>query len=113
MDVEDMEVKIFKALAHPIRLSIVKKLRNGALCVCDMNKEVEFSQSNLSQHLKILRDAGLVVYEKDGSRINYKLKHEEILAVIDAMEKLLIQDIKEMSKVISDKEDKVQLGLTY
>jgi ArsR family transcriptional regulator len=68
MTLEDMYVRIYKALAHPIRIKIVKTLRDGPLCVCNLNENVEFTQSNLSQHLKILKDSGILRSEKDGLR---------------------------------------------
>jgi len=100
VNVEELEVKILKALAHPIRLKIVKKLRNGTLCVCDLNTDVEFSQSNLSQHLRILRDADIVTYEREGTKILYSIKNEEIIKLIDIVEKIIFNEITEMSKNI-------------
>ena len=93
MELEGMEVSIFKALAHPIRLKIIKKLRERVYCVCEMNEDVEFSQSNLSQHLKILRDAGLVYSEKEGMRINYYIKNPDVFQVIDTVESILRKNI--------------------
>lgn len=93
MDLENMEVNIFKALAHPIRLKIIKKLRERVYCVCEMNEDVEFSQSNLSQHLKILRDAGLVYCEKEGMRINYYVKNTDVFQIIDLAEDILRKSI--------------------
>jgi ArsR family transcriptional regulator len=81
MTLEDMYVKIYKALAHPIRMKIEMNLLNGPLCVCDLNENVEFSQSNLSQHLKILKDSGILTSEKDGIRIMYKIKDAEVRAL--------------------------------
>lgn len=93
MDLENMEVNIFKALAHPIRLKIIKKLRERVYCVCEMSEDVEFSQSNLSQHLKILRDAGLVYCEKEGMRINYYVKNTDVFQIIDLAEDMLRKSI--------------------
>jgi ArsR family transcriptional regulator len=98
MELENLEVSIFKALAHPIRLKIIKKLREKTYCVCEMNEDVEFSQSNLSQHLKILRDAGLVVCEKEGMRINYRIKNPDVLKIINDAESMVIKSIKELSE---------------
>lgn len=98
MNIEDMELKIFKALAHPVRLKIIKKLSDKTLCVCELNKDVEFSQSNLSQHLKILKDAGILNSEKKGLWMHYGLKNSEILKVLKIIEEIIIKDIKKISE---------------
>lgn len=103
MDLENLEVNIFKALAHPIRLKIIKKLTEKVYCVCEMNEDVEFSQSNLSQHLKILRDAGIVYSEKDGMRINYYIKNPDIIQVTGLVEEMVRKSIKELSEKIDVK----------
>lgn len=98
MNLENIELKIFKALAHPIRLKIIKKLNDKKLCVCELNEDVEFSQSNLSQHLKILKDAGILESEKNGLWMNYSIKNTDILKVLEIIENMIIKDIKEMNE---------------
>ncbi len=98
MNLEDIEVKIFKAMAHPIRLKIIKKLQNEKLCVCKLNEDVEFSQSNLSQHLKILKDAGILNAEKKGLWMHYSVKNPEILKVVEIVEAIVVESIKEMNE---------------
>jgi len=104
MTIEEMYVRIYKALAHPIRIKIVRLLRDGPLCVCVLNENVEFSQSNLSQHLKILRDAGILKAEKDGIRIVYSIKDEEILKLLEVTGKIIKAEIDMMSSEYSDDE---------
>ena len=97
MTLEDMYVRIYKALAHPIRIKIVRTLRNGPLCVCTLNENVEFSQSNLSQHLKILKDAGILKSEKEGIRILYSIKDDEVKNLLDVTEKIIKNEISMMN----------------
>lgn len=96
MNIESMQVKLFKALAHPIRLNIVKKLIPGELCVCELINDVEFSQSNLSQHLKILKDAGILISEKEGLRVNYSIYNTDIKDIIEISEKLIKANVEKM-----------------
>ena len=91
---EDYMVKLFKSLGHPVRLKIVKKLGRERLCVCELQEDVEFSQSNLSQHLKILRDSGVLTAEKEGLKVMYQLKDERFLQVIDTMEKIMESNLR-------------------
>lgn len=85
----DQQVRLLKALAHPIRLQIVKLLIDkGESCVCELNECVEFSQSNLSQHLKILRDAYVVSTRKKGQWMMYSVSDTYINNIIEALEKI-------------------------
>lgn len=58
----------FKALGEPTRLKIIKLLSSKDLCVCELEEIMQFSQPRISQHLKVLKQAGLVKERKDGQR---------------------------------------------
>lgn len=90
MNQQDKSVKIFKALGHPIRYKIVKFLYDGPKCVCKLNENIEFSQANLSQHLKILKEAGILSSEKVGMNIHYRISSEEIKGIIDSVDKFVM-----------------------
>ena len=92
----EREVKLFKALAHPIRLKIVKKLLSGEVCVCELVEEAKFSQSNLSQHLKILKEAEILVSKKEGLKVNYSIYNENIISLIKINEKIVIENINKL-----------------
>jgi len=89
MTIDNMQVKFFKAIAHPIRLKIIKKLSKNNLCVCELNDDMEFSQSNLSQHLKILKDAGVVGSKKEGLRVNYFINDKNVEKIIKLSEEIV------------------------
>jgi len=59
---------IFKALGEPTRLKIIKLLAHRELCVCDLEEILQMSQPRISQHLKVLKQAGLVNERKEGQR---------------------------------------------
>lgn len=86
---------VFKALAHPTRIQIVKLLRNGELCVCDILPNLDSEQSNTSQHLTVLKNQGIVESRKDGSRVIYSLKNEEVCEMIDLAEAIILRQIEE------------------
>jgi DNA-binding transcriptional ArsR family regulator len=75
----------FKLLMHPARLAILEILRDGEQCVCHMEAFLGLRQAYISQHLMILRDAGLVADRRDGWNIFYRVSKPEIYTVIDAM----------------------------
>jgi DNA-binding transcriptional ArsR family regulator len=87
MNQQEMSVKIFKALGHPIRYKIVTFLFDGPKCVSTINNEMEYSQANLSQHLKLLKDAGILESEKIGMEIYYRISNEDIKKIIECVAK--------------------------
>ena len=66
-------IKVMKALSDPNRVKIVKLLQQKVMCVCELQAALEISQPSVSKHLKILEEAGLVDYQKDGLCVNYFL----------------------------------------
>jgi DNA-binding transcriptional ArsR family regulator len=79
------QTQTFKALMHPTRLAILDMLRDGEQCVCHMEAVFGLRQAHISQHLMVLRDAGLVTDRRDGWNIFYRVTTPEIYQVIDAM----------------------------
>lgn len=75
----------FKVLMHSTRLAILDILRDGEQCVCHMEAVSGLRQAHISQHLMLLREAGLVTDRRDGWNIFYSVTKPEIYAVIDAM----------------------------
>lgn len=76
-------VLIIKAMAHPTRLYILDLLRNGSLCVCEINECIDADLSTVSKHLLLLKNAGLVSSEKRGLQVHYSLEKP---CVLDALE---------------------------
>ncbi len=77
--------ELLKVMAHHYRLEVLQKLANDVLCVSDMEELLGTGQSNISQHLAILRRAGLVDYYVDGKMRCYFLKDPrvpDLLAVL-------------------------------
>jgi len=82
-------IKIFKALSDSNRLRILKMLEIRPLCVCEISEILQLANSTVSKHLSILRDADLILDEKDGKWVNYSLNSglkdltkNQILAII-------------------------------
>ena len=66
-------VKTFKALSDMNRLRILKMLEVRPLCVCEITEVLQLATSTVSKHLSILRDAELIIDEKEGKWVNYSL----------------------------------------
>jgi ArsR family transcriptional regulator len=71
-------VKVFKALSDKNRLRILKMLQHKKMCVCELAAALGISQPSVSRHLSLMKDAGLVVDERNGPWIDYALCEEEI-----------------------------------
>jgi len=65
--------KVMKALSDPNRVKIAKMLQHKAMCVCEIQEALGISQPSVSKHLRILGEADLVDYRKDGLWVNYFL----------------------------------------
>jgi DNA-binding transcriptional ArsR family regulator len=75
---ENRIARYAKALGHPARIAILKLLAGRQTCVCgDIVDELPLSQSTVSQHLKELKDAGLIQGEIEGARVCYCINPKE------------------------------------
>lgn len=82
LNTKDM-AEIFKALGDETRLKIVQLLYGKALCVCDIIEAFSMSQPAISHHLKILKQAGIVVDGREGKWIYYQLNPETWEVIFD------------------------------
>jgi ArsR family transcriptional regulator len=80
---------LFNALAHPSRLEILELLRDGEACVCHIQAMLEQRQAYISQHLNVLRQAGLVASRKEGLRVYYQISDPKLFEVIDQVGAIL------------------------
>ena len=72
----------FKALAHPARLKIMANLMERECCVGDMQKCLSLSQPNVSQHLGVLKEAGIIVGRREKNKICYKISDDRIKNIL-------------------------------
>ncbi|NCN89473.1 MAG: winged helix-turn-helix transcriptional regulator [Gallionella sp.] len=74
-----------KAIAHPLRLKILCVLSGGALSVQDIVEQVGTTQSNISQHLAILRAKGILIAHKEANRVYYRIGDARTLKLVGLM----------------------------
>ena len=72
---------MLKGPSDPIRLKVIEQLGAGERCVCDLTKDLQLSQSRLSFHLKVLREAGLISDRQSGRWVYYRLRPEALRAL--------------------------------
>lgn len=84
-----LHAHICKGLADPKRLLILNALRNGEQSVSDLVEELQLPQANVSQHLAILRDRGLVETRREGQRVFYSVTSEKIIEAMDLLREVM------------------------
>lgn len=103
-----------KALADPTRVRVLTALRGGELCVCELSDVLNVTQSTLSTHLQVIRDANLVQTRKEGKWVYYALKPEakrllkgvfSFFATKLAEAPLLRRDEARLKKRLAERED--------
>jgi ArsR family transcriptional regulator len=95
----EQRAKVMKALAHPSRLFMVDELSRGERCVCELTEMVGADVSTVSKHLAVLRQAGLVLDERRGVQIFYRLRVPCILNFFGCVEAVLEETARERSLV--------------
>jgi len=87
---EDVQTasRALKGISHPLRLKILCVLGENEVSVQDIVKCVGTSQSNISQHLAILRDKGILVSRKEANRVFYRVGDARILKLIGMMQEV-------------------------
>ena len=103
------KTKIFKALSDPNRLRILKALQTKYLCVCEIKELLNLANSTVSQHLKILKDTGFIIEEKEGKWVNYMINprptDQRISSLLSSLdfwiddEEMIIEDKKKVKNL--------------
>lgn len=81
----EIAARALKAISHPLRLKILCIVGDQEVCVQDIVDAVGTSQSNISQHLAILRDKGVLTTRKDANRVYYRVADQRTLQLIVMM----------------------------
>jgi len=89
---------VCKAMGHPSRLAIIDLLRDGELAVGDLTAALGRSISNTSQHLSVLKSAGLVACRKEGTTCYYRVATPAIYKVFDCMGEILMEGTSERAE---------------
>jgi ArsR family transcriptional regulator len=79
------KARIFRALSHPTRIAILEVLRERELSARAIQEKLGIEQTNLSQHLAILRSHQIVVNRKEGNQVFYSIRNPVLLEVLDVM----------------------------
>lgn len=98
-------IKVMKAVSDPNRIKILKMLQHRSLCVCEMQAALGIAQPTVSNHLKVIEDAGLVTYSKSGLWVNYTVtdgSSSPYAAALLGNLRHWLQDDPEMARILQD-----------
>ena len=82
-EVLNSETRVFKALADTNRLKILKLLKEGELCACELTIALSNSQSTVSHHLSVLKNAGLIKERKEGKWSYFRLSDGAVIEILN------------------------------
>ncbi|MGH9760365.1 MAG: ArsR/SmtB family transcription factor [Blastocatellia bacterium] len=102
----NFKAEFFKALAHPLRISILDALREGELTVNEISQRFEVEPANASQQLAVLRNKNIVVTRKEGASVHYSVSDRTIFKLLDVAKEIFnnhLVDVRSMLEEIGDK----------
>jgi ArsR family transcriptional regulator len=94
-----LQAQVLKILASPRRLDILHRLADGPLEVGRLAQATGASQPNVSQHLSVMRAAGIVEAERDGREIRYRLVDPDVLVACAVMRRVLERRVDRLARV--------------
>jgi ArsR family transcriptional regulator len=92
--------QVIAAAGHEIRLAILDYLKDGEQCVCDIAEHVGANRSNVSRHLSVMLNAGLIGQRKDGLKMMYSLRTPCILNITDCVMGVLEGRARETREIL-------------
>lgn len=95
----ELQAEISKTLAHPTRLAILHSLKDGEKTVNELAQTVGASQSNVSQHLALMRQRQIVKTRKDGANIYYRVASLKISQACDMVREVLMEQLKQRQEI--------------
>ena len=98
------KAEFFKALAHPLRITIIDVLRSGEIGVNELSVRLGVEQTTLSQQLAILRNRNIVLGRKNGSNVFYSVRDPGIFRLLDVAREIFNNHLIEVKDLLSQLE---------
>lgn len=99
---QELKANLLSTLAHPNRIRILEFLKNEIKCNCEIAPALDLEQSNLSRHMKILVQEGIVISWKEGLRVNYKIADKRIFDILTITGNIALKEAKERIKIFEE-----------
>jgi ArsR family transcriptional regulator len=98
-EITTLQAEVLKTLANPRRLEIIHRLAQGPCEVGRLAEEIGASQPNISQHLSVLRAAGIVDAERDGREVRYRLTDPDVIVACNVMRGVLQRRLTRLGRL--------------
>jgi len=99
------KAEMFQALGHATRIAIVDELRDGALTVGAIAERLDAEQSNISQHLAVLRSRQILTTRKVANQVFYSVRDPQIWKILDLMRKYFEKQVGESMAMLESAEE--------
>ena len=98
-EIYELHARLCKALADPKRLLLLESLRSGPATVGELANGLGISQPNVSQHLALLRERGIVHTERAGNSVLYSLSNPKVLKAVDILREVMTETIARREEI--------------
>ena len=98
-----LHAAICQTLANPKRLEIIDRLRKGEMSVSQLAEAMQIAQANLSQHLAVMRQKGIVETRRESLNVYYRLGDPKIVQACDLMRQVLLEHLERGAKQVRAK----------
>ena len=99
-EIYQLHAELCKTLSNHTRLEILNLLRDGEKTVSELVAATGLRQSNLSQHLALMRQQGIVIARKEGANVNYRIANPKIVKACELIREVLFEQLAESKKLI-------------
>ncbi|MEW6209937.1 MAG: metalloregulator ArsR/SmtB family transcription factor [Acidobacteriota bacterium] len=98
----NFKAEFFKALAHPLRISILDALRDGELTVNEISQMFEVEPANASQQLAVLRNKNIVTARKEGANVYYAVSDKMVFKLLDVAKEIFNNHLIGMRSILEE-----------
>ncbi len=105
------KAEFFKALAHPLRISILDALREGELTVNEISQRFDVEPANASQQLAVLRNRNMVITRKDGANVYYSVSDKTLFKLLDVARDIFNNHLVGVRSMLEEIESKAPVKL--
>jgi len=95
----ELHAEVCKTLAHPKRLEILHYLRDSEMMVSEIAERVGAPKANISQHLAMMRQSGIVTTRRDGVNVYYRISNPKVIQACNLMREVLMEQLAETEKL--------------
>jgi ArsR family transcriptional regulator len=103
-EINQLHANVCDGLADPIRILLLYTLSDAPCNVNDLSERVNLPQPTVSRHLKILRERGMVVAQRDGQFVYYRLADRRVIEALDLLRAMMADHLKERAQIASTAE---------